>query len=63
MKSIGVCLTFERAAAIRRALATAGTARSWREPPAPWSAAEVIQHYGARPEKNLLDLARENGLL
>ncbi len=26
------------------------------------AAAEVIQHYGARPEKNLLDLARENGL-
>jgi sugar/nucleoside kinase (ribokinase family) len=27
------------------------------------AAAEVIQHYGARPEKNLLDLACENGLL
>lgn len=27
------------------------------------AAAEVIQHYGARPEKNLLDLARENGLI
>ncbi len=27
------------------------------------AAAEVIQHYGARPEANLLDLARENGLL
>jgi sugar/nucleoside kinase (ribokinase family) len=26
------------------------------------AAAEVIQHFGARPEKNLLDLARENGL-
>ncbi len=27
------------------------------------AAAEVIQHYGARPERNLLDLARENGLI
>jgi sugar/nucleoside kinase (ribokinase family) len=27
------------------------------------AAAEVIQHYGARPEKNLLDLARDNGLI
>jgi sugar/nucleoside kinase (ribokinase family) len=27
------------------------------------AAAEVIQHYGARPEANLLDLARENGLI
>ena len=27
------------------------------------AAAEVIQHYGARPEANLVDLARENGLL
>jgi len=27
------------------------------------AAAEVIQHFGARPEANLLDLARENGLI
>ena len=27
------------------------------------AAAEVIQHYGARPEKNLLQLARDNGLV
>jgi len=27
------------------------------------AASEVIQHYGARPEANLLDMARENGLL
>jgi hypothetical protein len=27
------------------------------------AAAEVISHLGARPEKNLADLAKENGLL
>ncbi len=27
------------------------------------AAAEVIQHYGARPEANLLDMAKENGLI
>ena len=27
------------------------------------AAAEVIQHYGARPERSLRDLAAENGLL
>jgi sugar/nucleoside kinase (ribokinase family) len=27
------------------------------------AAAEVIQHLGARPEKSLRDLARENGLV
>ena len=27
------------------------------------AAAEVISHFGARPQKNLLQLARDNGLL
>ena len=27
------------------------------------AAAEIIQHYGARPEANLLQLARDNGLV